>query len=228
MRRRQARRHEHVHRRRSSRSSSSVRRRLPRLHEVDPVPRRTTRSRPRSRARTTCARARRCGSPASTSARSPRSSARSKGDNGAVVTMRIQDKGRPLHKDARFKIRPRIFLEGNFFVDVTPGTPAHGGRRRPHVPGQPDRHAGPARPGPDRAADRHARGPQDAAARVRRRPEGKRRQGLQPLDQVLEAGLPRLGDRLRGDARREGARPLGLHRPRRGRRPARSTATAGS
>ena len=36
--------------------------------------------------------------------------------------MRIQDKGRPLHEDARFTIRPRIFLEGNFFVDVTPGT----------------------------------------------------------------------------------------------------------
>src|SRR5215210_5606637 len=44
-----------------------------------------------------------------------------KGDNGALVTMQIQDKGRPLHEDAHFKIRPRIFLEGNFFVDVTPG-----------------------------------------------------------------------------------------------------------
>ena len=48
-----------------------------------------------------------------------------KGDEGALVTMRIQDKGRPLHPDAHFKIRPRIFLEGNFFVDVSPGT---GGR----------------------------------------------------------------------------------------------------
>jgi virulence factor Mce-like protein len=45
-----------------------------------------------------------------------------KGDNSALVTMRIQNKGRPLHKDATFKVRPRIFLEGNFFVDVTPGT----------------------------------------------------------------------------------------------------------
>jgi phospholipid/cholesterol/gamma-HCH transport system substrate-binding protein len=44
------------------------------------------------------------------------------GDEGAVVTMRIQDKGRPLHPDATFKIRPRIFLEGNFFVDISPGT----------------------------------------------------------------------------------------------------------
>src|SRR3954454_15641086 len=45
-----------------------------------------------------------------------------KGENGALVTMEIQDKGRPLHPDATFKIRPRIFLEGNFFVDVSPGT----------------------------------------------------------------------------------------------------------
>jgi ABC-type transporter Mla subunit MlaD len=35
--------------------------------------------------------------------------------------MRINKNGRPLHRDARFKIRPRIFLEGNFFVDVQPG-----------------------------------------------------------------------------------------------------------
>ena len=45
------------------------------------------------------------------------------GSNNAVVTMAIEDNGRPLHKDATLKIRPRIFLEGNFFVDLTPGTP---------------------------------------------------------------------------------------------------------
>ncbi len=37
--------------------------------------------------------------------------------------MTIQDSGLPLHKDATFAIRPRIFLEGNFFVDISPGTP---------------------------------------------------------------------------------------------------------
>jgi phospholipid/cholesterol/gamma-HCH transport system substrate-binding protein len=42
--------------------------------------------------------------------------------DAAVVTMEINHAGLPLHKDARFKIRPRIFLEGNFFVDVQPGT----------------------------------------------------------------------------------------------------------
>ena len=45
------------------------------------------------------------------------------GSNNAVVTMAINDNGRPLHRDATLKIRPRIFLEGNFFVDLQPGTP---------------------------------------------------------------------------------------------------------
>jgi phospholipid/cholesterol/gamma-HCH transport system substrate-binding protein len=48
---------------------------------------------------------------------------RQEGTNDAVVTMAINDNGRPLHEDATLKIRPRIFLEGNFFVDLTPGTP---------------------------------------------------------------------------------------------------------
>ena len=41
----------------------------------------------------------------------------------ARVTMTIDNTGLPLHTDATFRIRPRIFLEGNFFVDVSPGTP---------------------------------------------------------------------------------------------------------
>jgi ABC-type transporter Mla subunit MlaD len=46
------------------------------------------------------------------------------GEPGAVVKMQIDDKGLPIHKDATFSIRPRIFLEGNFFVDIHPGTPS--------------------------------------------------------------------------------------------------------
>jgi phospholipid/cholesterol/gamma-HCH transport system substrate-binding protein len=42
----------------------------------------------------------------------------------AAVTMTIQDQGLPIHDDATFAIRPRIFLEGNFFVDISPGTPS--------------------------------------------------------------------------------------------------------
>jgi phospholipid/cholesterol/gamma-HCH transport system substrate-binding protein len=48
---------------------------------------------------------------------------RQDGTNAAVVTMEIDNKGLPIHKDATMKIRPRIFLEGNFFVDLQPGTP---------------------------------------------------------------------------------------------------------
>jgi ABC-type transporter Mla subunit MlaD len=41
----------------------------------------------------------------------------------SVITMAIQDAGLPIYKDAEMKVRPRIFLEGNFFVDIQPGTP---------------------------------------------------------------------------------------------------------
>jgi phospholipid/cholesterol/gamma-HCH transport system substrate-binding protein len=46
------------------------------------------------------------------------------GGKGAVVTMRIDDRSIPIRHDARMKIRPRIFLEGNYFVDVKPGSPS--------------------------------------------------------------------------------------------------------
>jgi len=42
----------------------------------------------------------------------------------SVVTMELEDQGLPVHEDATLKIRPRIFLEGNFFVDLQPGTPS--------------------------------------------------------------------------------------------------------
>src|SRR5919199_2868933 len=47
----------------------------------------------------------------------------SSGSGAAKVTMQIEKKGLPIHADAQMKIRPRIFLEGNFFVDLQPGTP---------------------------------------------------------------------------------------------------------
>jgi phospholipid/cholesterol/gamma-HCH transport system substrate-binding protein len=46
------------------------------------------------------------------------------GSGMARVTMQIENKGLPIHRDAYAKIRPRIFLEGNFFVDLQPGTPS--------------------------------------------------------------------------------------------------------
>jgi phospholipid/cholesterol/gamma-HCH transport system substrate-binding protein len=41
----------------------------------------------------------------------------------SLITMAIEKKGLPIYKDAEIKVRPRIFLEGNFFMDVQPGTP---------------------------------------------------------------------------------------------------------
>ncbi|MEA2138203.1 MAG: phospholipid/cholesterol/gamma-HCH transport system substrate-binding protein [Solirubrobacteraceae bacterium] len=44
------------------------------------------------------------------------------GAQSATVTLAIRDAGRPVNADARARIRPRIFLEGNFFVDLSPGS----------------------------------------------------------------------------------------------------------
>jgi phospholipid/cholesterol/gamma-HCH transport system substrate-binding protein len=46
------------------------------------------------------------------------------GKEASYVTMQVQGDGLPIHSDANFWIRPRIFLEGNFFVDLYPGSPS--------------------------------------------------------------------------------------------------------
>ena len=43
--------------------------------------------------------------------------------DGSLVTIEIKDDGLPIHADATAKVRPRIFLEGNWFVDLSPGSP---------------------------------------------------------------------------------------------------------
>ena len=43
---------------------------------------------------------------------------------GAVVTMELNDDALPIKEDATFSLRPRLFLEGNLFVDVRPGSPS--------------------------------------------------------------------------------------------------------
>jgi ABC-type transporter Mla subunit MlaD len=45
------------------------------------------------------------------------------GDN-AKVTFSVDDEGLPLHDDATVVLRPRLFLEGNFFLDLRPGSPS--------------------------------------------------------------------------------------------------------
>jgi virulence factor Mce-like protein len=48
------------------------------------------------------------------------------GAPAARVTMELDEDALPLHEDARLQIRPRILLEGNFFVDLSPGSPSVG------------------------------------------------------------------------------------------------------
>lgn len=45
------------------------------------------------------------------------------GDN-TKVTFTVDGAGRPIHDDAYAAIRPRIFLEGNFFIELDPGSPS--------------------------------------------------------------------------------------------------------
>jgi phospholipid/cholesterol/gamma-HCH transport system substrate-binding protein len=44
--------------------------------------------------------------------------------NAGLVTMEIDSSGLPVHSDATVKIRPRTFLEGNWFVELQPGSPS--------------------------------------------------------------------------------------------------------
>ncbi len=45
------------------------------------------------------------------------------GDN-TKVSFTVDGSGRPIHDDAYAAIRPRIFLEGNFFIELDPGSPS--------------------------------------------------------------------------------------------------------
>ena len=47
-----------------------------------------------------------------------------RGLDAAVITMSLDEEARPIHEDATMQLRPRLFLEGNLFVDLQPGSPA--------------------------------------------------------------------------------------------------------
>jgi ABC-type transporter Mla subunit MlaD len=50
--------------------------------------------------------------------------ANGEGEDAAVVTMDIKDSALPIRQDATMQLRPRLFLEGNLFVDLHPGSPS--------------------------------------------------------------------------------------------------------
>jgi ABC-type transporter Mla subunit MlaD len=43
---------------------------------------------------------------------------------GVRVTMKLNDEALPIHEDAQVEIKERIFLEGNVFLNVKPGSPS--------------------------------------------------------------------------------------------------------
>lgn len=45
------------------------------------------------------------------------------GQDAAVLTMSLNDDAKPVGEDVQLQLRPRLFLEGNLFVDMEPGTP---------------------------------------------------------------------------------------------------------
>lgn len=44
--------------------------------------------------------------------------------DATTITFTVDDSGRPIHENAFASIRPRIFLEGNFFIELDPGSPS--------------------------------------------------------------------------------------------------------
>ncbi|MEK6327358.1 MAG: MlaD family protein [Actinomycetota bacterium] len=42
----------------------------------------------------------------------------------AKATFNVSDDALPIHEDATIKVRPRLFLEGNFFLEIHPGSPS--------------------------------------------------------------------------------------------------------
>jgi ABC-type transporter Mla subunit MlaD len=51
------------------------------------------------------------------------SSIKRQGSTG-LVSMELESRALPIHSDATVKVRPRIFLEGNWFVELQPGSPS--------------------------------------------------------------------------------------------------------
>jgi hypothetical protein len=155
----------------------------------------------------------------------------------ALVTMTIAHEGLPIHSDATANIRPRLFLEGNYYVNLQPGTPQAPVLRSGGV--LPAAHtSGPVQL--DRvlsALNSDARGNLQTLVRPalggRRRHRRSlsarthRRAVAQPLPGLLRRRVQGLGDRQPGAAGRRSARPLrsgggtvgDVHRPGRLRQP---------
>ena len=152
----------------------------------------------------------------------------------AQVTMQLREDALPVHEDATVQIRPRILLEGNFFVDIDPGSPSAADFEDGET--VPITQTSTAVTLPDVLsvlAVRHPHRPPDPAARARHRGARRRRRaGAQPRDQVVRAGLPaeradqRRAARRAAQARRATAAARAAARVRHARREPRGAAAS--
>ena len=134
----------------------------------------------------------------------------------AIVTMQIDEQGPADPQGRAARDPPADLPRGQLLRRRQAGSPVGAdARRRRHDPDQPDRARRSSSTRSSRRCRRATR--QDLQQLLDELSAGSRARGgarLQPLDPVLEARLPRLGDRHRGDARAGPARPVELHRGR--------------
>ena len=146
--------------------------------------------------------------------------------NYSEVTFTVDSNGQPVRSDAQVEIRPRIFLEGNFFLDLSARQPERPlPRQRRHDSDDPDLDRGPARPDPDLAPGARPGQPPEAAQGLRddahpqadgrrRRDAGSggsgqdRRRGDQQVLRLRQDRRAGLRDRQRGAPGHDGARSL--------------------
>lgn len=105
------------------------------------------------------------------------------------VNMEIEEAGLPIHTDATLKVRPRIFLEGNFFVDVQPGSPSAPIREEDDEPVPPSQTAAPVQFG-DVLATLQSDTRADLQDFLQEYSAGLRGDGARGFNQALRNGAP--------------------------------------
>jgi ABC-type transporter Mla subunit MlaD len=82
------------------------------------------------------------------------------------IRFTLEDNGQPVHSDATLRIRPRVFLEGGYYLELDPGSPSAQGRRHDSAGPNPD--SGPVLQHPLDVRLGYACRPPEGAVHVRR------------------------------------------------------------
>ena len=107
----------------------------------------------------------------------------------ARVEMEIKDEALPIHTDATLKVRPRIFLEGNFFVDLQPGSPSAPVQEDDAPPIGPDQTAAPVQLG-DVLTALQSDTREDLQVFLQEYSEGLKGSGARGFNEAMRHGAP--------------------------------------